>query len=121
MRSRQWHDTSGECADGTLQLNGELTATPDANDTPVVISANLQLVGANTIEVDPGTGFGLTITGNISGSGGFTLTGGGQLTLAGSGDNTDTGVTTVDAGTLAVATGANLGISAQLKSTQAAA
>jgi autotransporter-associated beta strand protein len=98
-----WKDASG-CigANGVFVLNGGITAEPAADNTPVVLDANLVFpAGAHTFDIAPGgSGFAVDLRGTISGAGGLTLTGGGQLTFAGNGANTYAGPTIVEAGTL---------------------
>jgi len=92
----------GEAA-GTLAFNGgTLHATGDVSGSrDVVVNADASIV------TDAGATFGTS--GTVSGNGGITKDGDGTLVLAGS--NTYTGGTTVDAGTLQIASDANLGAS----------
>jgi fibronectin-binding autotransporter adhesin len=89
----------------TLGTNGSSNLTLDNSGSAALIS----LVSGNhtiaenvtltsSVAVVPGTGTGLTISGNLSGAGGVQLSGAGNLTLSGA--NTFTGGTTVSAGVL---------------------
>jgi len=86
---------------GAVTLNGGTLATTAtfASARPVILE-----VGGTFA---PRAGTTLTLTGAVAGSGGLTLNGAGTLAL--SGDNTYSGGTLVDAGTLSVRGDANLG------------
>ncbi|MGB7840698.1 MAG: autotransporter-associated beta strand repeat-containing protein, partial [Terrimicrobiaceae bacterium] len=103
---------------GTLTLTGANTYT---GGTTINTGSTLQIGGGSTTGsitgdvVDNGTlifnrSNALTFGGNISGSGAVTKIAAGTLTL--SGDNSYTGVTTINAGTLVVSSSAALGSTA---------
>ncbi len=90
---------------GTLTLGGNITSTGGASNA--LISGNLS-VGATTRTVTTtNAADGLTISANVSGTGGLSKAGAGTATL--SGTNTYSGTTTVSAGTLVAANNAALG------------
>ena len=99
-------------ANGTLDLN-ELSV-----QEPVTVAGgrilNGVLAGDMTLTADSvieaGAGSSLTLSGDISGSFGLTLSGAGVITL--SGDNTYTGETTISSGTVVVASNTGLGSAA---------
>lgn len=87
----------------TVNLNGATMSQIDTNTTvsgPVVLADT----GTNTISV---TGTSLTLSGVVGGAGGFTKTGGNLLTLSGANDYD--GITTVNAGRLALGHNSALG------------
>ncbi|WP_019429158.1 autotransporter-associated beta strand repeat-containing protein, partial [Limnohabitans sp. Rim47] len=99
-------------ANGTLDLN-ELSV-----QEPVTVAGgrilNGVLAGDMTLTADSvieaGAGSSVTLSGDISGSFGLTLSGAGVITL--SGDNTYTGETTISSGTVVVASNTGLGSAA---------
>ncbi|MCF3649356.1 autotransporter-associated beta strand repeat-containing protein [Opitutaceae bacterium LMO-CP1] len=86
-------------ASGRLDLNGQNTTLAALDG-----AGNINLGSGSLITGDANNH---SLSGNISGSGALTKSGAGTLTLSGS--NTYTGPTSVNAGTLAVSTLANLG------------
>jgi len=93
---------------GTLTLGGNVTG--NASSQIATISGNLALGAATrTFTIASGTtgSTDMQVSAVISGLGGLTKAGAGQLTLNGSANNTFTGATTINAGTLELsATGA---------------
>jgi autotransporter-associated beta strand protein len=81
---------------GSLILSGP-SAAINVFSGSHIISAPLTLATSTTLDIAPSTST-LTISGNIRGTGGLTLTGSGTVTLSGS--NSFTGPTTVSAGRL---------------------
>ena len=73
-----------------------------------VLAGDMSLTADSTIEAAAGSS--LTLSGDISGSFGLTLSGAGVITL--SGDNTYTGETTISSGTVVVASNTGLGSAA---------
>ena len=83
---------------GTLNLNaGTLEVATGFTTSRTIVLGN----AASTIRVDASQTY--TVTSSISGAGGLTKTGAGILTLNGAANNTYTGTTTVNQGTLILA------------------
>jgi autotransporter-associated beta strand protein len=98
---------------GTLTLGGAVTYTATNNPLGATISGNLALGANRTFTIGNSTNAAndLTVSALISGTG-FGLTKAGAGTLLLSGANTYTGVTTLSAGVLSVATIGNGGVRA---------
>ena len=90
--------TLGSCMGGATLMN-----SGGDND----LTSDVTLVGDNTIEVNAGS---LTIDGQVTGTGGFTMAGTGELTLTAS--NTYSGATMISAGTLDITNSGALSTSA---------
>ncbi|WP_191963356.1 beta strand repeat-containing protein, partial [Flavobacterium luteum] len=99
---------------GLLTLGGDITVTAPSGNNGATISCPVALGATRTFTVaDEGTAAAdLTVSGIISGSTfGITKAGAGKLTV--SGNNTFTGITTLNAGNITVSNTAGLGAAAQ--------
>jgi autotransporter-associated beta strand protein len=89
--------TIGSTGSSNLTLNnGAYTAMVVVNSGSHIIAENVLLT--SSVVVSPASGATLTVSGNLTGAGGVQLGDAGKLVL--SGDNTYTGPTTINAGTL---------------------
>lgn len=90
----------------TINLSG---GTIKVVNSDLTSSLPMSLSGNSTINTN---GFGATLSGELSGSGGLTKTGAGTLAL--SGTNTYSGATTISAGTLDLGSGGSIANSAEI-------
>ncbi|MEZ2770738.1 Ig-like domain-containing protein, partial [Comamonas jiangduensis] len=84
----------------TVSINESLTFDMTQANGLTLTGGTITLAGGRTQVFNVGFGYSATISSLVAGSGALTKAGAGELTLSGS--NTNTGTTTVSAGTLAV-------------------